>query len=46
MESQNEPYIYGVKNKIHIIDVQKTISHAEEAAKFMTEAAKEPHNYL
>jgi len=34
------PYIYGVKNKIHIIDVQKTIPMLEEAAKFLTEAAK------
>lgn len=35
-----KPYIYGVKNKIHIIDVQKTIPRLEEAAKFFTEAAK------
>lgn len=35
-----KPYIYGVKNKIHIIDVQKTIPMLEEAAKFLTEAAK------
>jgi len=35
-----KPYIYGVKNKIHIIDVQKTVPMLEEAAKFLTEAAK------
>lgn len=35
-----KPYIYGVKNKIHIIDVQKTMPMLEEAAKFLTEAAK------
>jgi small subunit ribosomal protein S2 len=35
-----KPYIYGVKNKIHIIDVQKTLPMLEEATKFLTEAAK------
>ncbi|WP_339022499.1 30S ribosomal protein S2 [Spiroplasma endosymbiont of Crioceris asparagi] len=35
-----KPYIYGTKNKVHIIDLQKTVSILEEVGKFMTEIGK------
>ncbi len=33
-----EPYIYGIKNTVHIIDLDKTIEKLEAAIKFLTEA--------
>jgi len=33
-------YIYGSKNKIHILDLQKTLPMLEDACKFLTGAAK------
>lgn len=35
-----KPYIYGVRNKIHIIDLQKTLPLLNEAVKFLTEVSK------
>jgi small subunit ribosomal protein S2 len=32
-------YIFGLKNNIHIIDLEKTIVYMNEAAKFLTETA-------
>ena len=34
-----KPFIYGVRNGIHIIDLQKTLRHANEAYVFMRELA-------
>lgn len=43
---QMKPYIYGVRNGIHIIDLSKTLPMAEEAFKFITEVVGEGENIL
>jgi len=40
------PYIWGVKNKVHIIDVSKTAYQLEKAAKFLQEVATEGKQIL
>lgn len=39
-------YIFGHRNGIHIIDLQKTLSFFQEALKFVEDAAKEGKNIL
>ena len=39
-------YIFGHRNGIHIIDLQKTLSFFQEALKFLEDAAKEGKNIL
>lgn len=39
-------YIFGVRNGIHIIDLQKTVKKFEEAYKFVKELAKEGGSFL
>ncbi len=34
-----DPYIWGVKNKVHLIDVSKTAHQLEKAARFLQEVA-------
>lgn len=41
-----EPYIYGVKNTIQIIDLDKTVEKLEAALKFLTEAASQGKTIL
>lgn len=36
-----EPYIYGVKNTVHIIDLDKTVEKLEMAAEFLTEISSQ-----
>ncbi|MDD4995931.1 MAG: 30S ribosomal protein S2 [Patescibacteria group bacterium] len=36
-----KPYIYGVKNTIHIIDLDKTVEKLSVALKFLTEMSKQ-----
>ena len=39
-------YIYGVRNKIHIIDLEKTLDALEEALAFVYEVCKNPHGRI
>ena len=41
-----KPYIFGKRNGIHIIDLQKTLRHFQEAADFVREVAGAGHNVL
>ncbi len=41
-----KPYIFGKRNGIHIIDLQKTLRHFQEAADFVREVAAAGHNVL
>ncbi len=41
-----EPYIWGVKNKVHLIDVSKTAHQLEKAAQFLQEVAAEGKQIL
>ena len=41
-----DPYIWGVKNKIHLIDVSKTAHQLEKAAQFLQEVAAEGKQIL
>jgi len=41
-----KPYIFGKRNGIHIIDLQKTQQHFEEAAEFIREVAAAGRNVL
>lgn len=36
-----EPYIYGIKNTIHVIDLEKTVEKLSEAANFLFKIASE-----
>src|SRR3990172_12718270 len=40
------PYIWGVKNNIHLIDVSKTAHQLEKAAQFLQEVAREGKQVL
>ncbi len=40
------PYIWGVKNKVHLIDVSKTAHQLERAAEFLEEVSKEGKSVL
>jgi small subunit ribosomal protein S2 len=40
------PYIWGVKNKVHLIDVSKTAYQLEKAARFLQEVASEGKQIL
>jgi len=40
-----EPYIWGYKNKIHLIDVSKTASQLEKAEKFLESIAAKARTY-
>ena len=40
------PYIWGVKNKVHLIDVSKTAYQLERSAKFLQEVAREGKQIL
>src|ERR1700730_1550300 len=40
------PYIWGVKNKVHLIDVSKTAYQLEKAARFLEEVAAEGKQIL
>ncbi len=40
------PYIWGVKNKVHLIDVSKTAHQLEKAAQFLQEVAAEGKQIL
>ncbi len=40
------PYIWGVKNKVHLIDVSQTAYHLEKAAKFLEEVAAQDKQIL
>lgn len=39
-------YIFGERNRIHIIDLQKTLKHFKEALQFVTEQASQGKNIL
>ena len=39
-------FIFGHRNGIHIIDLQKTVSYFDEALKFVESSAKEGKNIL
>jgi len=41
-----KPYIYGVRNSIHIIDLSKTLPLAEAAYRFVEETVGEGHDVL
>ncbi len=41
-----DPYIWGVKNKIHLIDVSKTAHQLEKASQFLQEVAAEGKQIL
>ncbi len=41
-----KPYIFGKRNGIHIVDLQKTLRHFEEAAAFVQELASKGGNVL
>jgi len=41
-----KPYIFGKRNGIHIIDLQKTLAHFEEAAAFVRDLAAAGQNIL
>jgi small subunit ribosomal protein S2 len=41
-----KPFIFGKRNGIHIIDLQKTLKHFEEAAEFVRELAGNGRNIL
>jgi len=41
-----KPYIFGKRNGIHIIDLQKTLKHFQEAAAFVRDLAAAGHNVL
>jgi len=41
-----KPYIFGKRNGIHIVDLQKTLRHFQEAADFAREVAAAGHNIL
>ena len=41
-----EPYIWGVKNKVHLIDVSKTAYQLERAAQFLKEVVTEGKQIL
>jgi small subunit ribosomal protein S2 len=40
------PYIFGHRNKIHIINLEQTVSHLEEALKFIRQLAQRRGNVL
>jgi len=41
-----KPFIWGVKNKVHLIDVSKTALQMEKAAEFLKEVAAENKQIL
>ncbi len=41
-----DPYIWGVKNKVHLIDVSKTAHQLEKASQFLQEVATEGKQIL
>ena len=41
-----EGYIFGARNGIHIVDLQKTLKMFKEALRYITEAASEGKNVL
>jgi small subunit ribosomal protein S2 len=41
-----KPYIFGKRNGIHIVDLQKTLQHFEEAAGFVRDLAANGRNIL
>ncbi len=41
-----KPYIFGKRNGIHIVDLQKTLHHFEEAAEFVRDLAANGRNIL
>ena len=41
-----KPFIFGKRNGIHIVDLQKTLKYFEEAAEFVRELATNGHNVL
>jgi small subunit ribosomal protein S2 len=41
-----KPYIFGKRNGIHIVDLQKTLQHFEEAADFIRDLAANGRNVL
>jgi len=41
-----KPYIFGKRNGIHIVDLQKTLQHFDEAAEFVRELAVGGRNIL
>lgn len=41
-----KPYIFGKRNGIHIVDLQKTLQHFEEAGEFVRELAANGRNVL
>ncbi|MFV2071365.1 MAG: 30S ribosomal protein S2 [Thermoanaerobaculales bacterium] len=40
------PFIFGKRNGIHIVDLQKTLGHFEEAAEFVRDLASDGRNVL
>ncbi|HRN78000.1 MAG TPA: 30S ribosomal protein S2 [Candidatus Dependentiae bacterium] len=40
------PFIWGTKNKVHLIDISKTASHLEQAAKFLESVAADNKTIL
>jgi small subunit ribosomal protein S2 len=40
------PFIWGTKNKVHLIDISKTASHIEQAAKFLESVAADNKTIL
>ena len=41
-----KPFIFGKRNGIHIVDLQKTLQHFDEAADFIRDLAANGHNVL
>ena len=41
-----KPYIFGKRNGIHIVDLQKTLHHFEDAAEFIRDLATKGRNVL
>ncbi len=41
-----KPFIFGKRNGIHIVDLQKTLQYFEEAAEFVRDLAARGHNVL
>ncbi len=41
-----KPFIFGKRNGIHIVDLQKTLQHFDEAAGFIRDLAANGHNVL
>jgi small subunit ribosomal protein S2 len=41
-----KPYIFGKRNGIHIVDLQKTLAHFEEAAEYVRDLAANGRNVL